>query len=191
MTYSWGLARTVYRADENDTNLVRGPSPTPEIGSDMLRMKSRLSIGIRDLLVHRFHGVRVLVNQRGRQNTIGALNLVHPREHLISAAGIERDDQLPVGRAPVNLRTGHEDHRVLDPLKARRRGMDDQIADMHFLWHWGFLMTGGVSDQLPGGPAKSWYIQTRKPQPDTMMTASTGAMDHGEKQKAFAAPVSS
>ena len=37
--------------------------------------------------------------------------------------------------------------------------------------------------QLPGGPATSWYIQTRKPKPPTPMTASSGAITTVKKRK--------
>src|SRR6476661_3060955 len=44
---------------------VRGmPATAPAVAAAVWRMKSLLSMGIGDLLVHRFHGVRVLVHQR-------------------------------------------------------------------------------------------------------------------------------
>ena len=89
----------------------------------------------------------MLVDQRCRQDAIGALDLLHLRDHLRGAVGFQRDDQLAVGahRMDDGLRQGRQRGRQRGG--AARCRIDDQARDVKF---------GGVHAQLPGGPAKSW-----------------------------------
>src|SRR6478735_6952747 len=166
------------------------PAMAPAVAAAVWRMKSRLSMGIGDLLVHRFDRVGELVYQRSRQHAIGALNLADPGQHFVSAVGVERDHEFSVGGAAMHACAGHHGDGFLDALQAFGGSMYHEAADMHFFRHCGFRLTGGrlrckacTIAQLPGGPANIWYIQTRKPQPATMIPASTGAITTERKRK--------
>src|SRR5687767_6270372 len=131
------------------------PATAAAVAAADRRMNSRLVSFMEHLFHHGLERLVVLVDEGSREHRIELLDALDARGDLARGGRLERHHQLAVAAHRVDRGAGPALDRFRDLLHAFGVGVDDNPCDVELFFH---------GDYPPvGGPAKTWYIQTRKP----------------------------